>query len=218
MAPDDPGGGKSAGVLDTRAHPVLPTRMHGIPRRSHSPSWRRWLVALALLAPLARPVAAAPAPKPNNVTFNPLGALVGGIACGYARGLGGHFSLGVNAVYVTPLILPAHGAGGGIEALAWTRRPHSGFFAGAFVQMSRLWPTDSLAGYSSKDLVGVLGVFPGAALGWRWLWTGGFNIGLAGGMGYGIPLESIDCPPGATCKYVGKGPQPQLRFDLGYAF
>ena len=161
--------------------------------------------------------------KSFNVTFAPLGVLVGGLRLTLSVAPGASVvSIDASALYVAPLLIPAHAVGGEVRLTFWTSGDaYDGFFIGPFVQATRTFPTDSLLS-SADGLYGVTTVAPGAYLGYRWLWDGGFNLGLGGGAGYGFMVEHDplpDCPAGYTCstENIGGGFTWFLLFDLGFA-
>ena len=149
--------------------------------------------------------------KDNNFTINPLGAVLGGINVSYTRGIGKWFSVGLTAVCIVPVIVKTWGAGGGLDFLFWIRHPNNGFFVGPYFQYSKTFK-------NGDKYLGISGVTPGVVLGYRWIWKNGFNLGLGGGVGYGIVITQDECPSGYECKINGKGVSPRLLFDLGYAF
>ena len=153
-----------------------------------------------------------PIHKANNLTVNPLGAVLGGLNLSYTRGLGEHVSLGVTAVALIPGIQPMAGVGGGLELFAWTRRPNNGFFVGAYAMITKSFDD------AEEGIIGLTAFVPGAMLGYRWAWSGGFNLGLGGGVGYAIALSEGSCPSNAICTTVGEGLAPRISFDLGYAW
>ena len=153
----------------------------------------------------------------HNITFNPLGVLVGGRGVMYNGGVTQFLSIDVGVVYVAPMLVPAHIIGGELRFSFWTRRPHDGFFIGPFLQASRTFPADSLLA-DGDGYLGVTAIAPGLLLGWRWLWDSGFNIGLGAGFGWAFAVEQEDCPSGAICSLVGEGAVYRILFDLGYAF
>lgn len=152
-----------------------------------------------------------PIAKANNFTVNPLGAVLGGLNLTYTRALGDTFSIGFLLQVTVPLLMPATGIGGGIELFLWPRRPNNGFFVGPVVGVSRTFPTDE------SKYVGATALTIGALLGWRWIWDSGLNLGLGGGIAYGVALGD-SCPSGRSCTTIGDGVMPKLIFDIGYAF
>jgi hypothetical protein len=153
----------------------------------------------------------------HNVTFNPLGLLVGGMGMMYNGAVANFMSIDIGIVYVAPMLIPAHVIGGELRFTFWTRRPHDGFFIGPFLQASRTFPADSLL-TDSDGYLGVTAIAPGALIGYRWLWDSGFNVGLGAGFGWAFAVEQEDCPSGASCSVVGEGAVYRLLLDLGFAF
>jgi Protein of unknown function (DUF3575) len=146
----------------------------------------------------------------NDFTINVLGAVLGGLNLTYTRAVGDHVSLGFSLLGLLPLVVPVGGVGGGLEVYLWTDRSLDGFFLGPYLNVTR--------SFSSGSYLGVTAVVPGFALGYRFLWRSGFNLGLGAGAGYGIAASETDCPEGATCTVVGEGVYPRIILDLGYAF
>ena len=178
------------------------------------------LVALVCLVVFAPSTATAQSDKPgpiHNVTFNPLGVLVGGLGVMYNGAVTNFMTIDIGLIYVAPLLYPANVIGGELRFTFWTRRPHDGFFIGPFFQVSRTFPTDSLI-TDSDGYLGATGIAPGALLGYRWLWDSGFNVGLGAGFGWGFAVEQEDCPSGYSCTVTGEGALYRILLDLGFAF
>jgi hypothetical protein len=147
-----------------------------------------------------------------NLTINPLGLLLGGISAGFIVGLGDVVSIGLRGIYLAPLNVDFSGFGGEFSLLFWTEHPNDGFFIGPFVQVVKTHPE------SDEYYSGILTVAPGGEVGYRWLWNGGFNLGLGGGLGYPINVaQDKECPEDYICTETTTSPL-FLLFDLGYAF
>jgi hypothetical protein len=203
-------------------------------------AWSAVLIAATGLALLPSPVAAQPSDadvsvegqaqvgeedegKSFNMTFAPLGVIVGGLRLTLSVAPGASVvSIDASALYVAPLLFPAHAVGGEVRLTFWTSGDaYDGFFLGPFAQVTRTFPADSLLS-TADGLYGVTTVTPGLYLGYRWLWDGGFNLGLGGGAGYAFMVEHEalpDCPSGYTCstENIGGGFSWFFLFDLGYA-
>ena len=120
-------------------------------------------------------------PRPNNVTLNLGGVVIGGFSLGYTRAFR-HVSIGAALVIQVPLLLDGIAVHGQVELLFWpSPRPNSGFFGGIAFHVGKA--------YASPDHLQIVG---SAVLGWRFLFTSGFNIGLGAAIGYGYILS--ECP------------------------
>jgi hypothetical protein len=161
--------------------------------------------------------------KSVDITFNPLGVVVGGMKLTLAFALGSWVSLDLSPVYAAPLLIPAHVLGGELRFTFWPGgEPFDGGFVGPWAQASQTFPADSAIS-SAEGLYGATTVGGGVHGGYRWLWDNGFNLGLGGGLGYAAVVaheEFPECPSGYACSYstVGEGIAYFLLFDLGYAF
>lgn len=181
---------------------------------------------LAPAGPPPAPPGAAPAtppsggpagrPRPNSITLNPLGVVVGGVDLKYTRALP-HSSVGAGLVLQVPVALDDLGALGLVEVLGWLGdRPLRGLYAGVdLVVGGLLGPRDAI-------LVSVLGV-----VGHRWVFSNGMTIGVGGALGYAALISSCTagCAFGVAGRTVtldaegrGGGLAARLSLDLGFAF
>jgi len=152
--------------------------------------------------------------RPNNFTFNILGAALGVVGLSYTRGFGDVFSLNIKGMYAFPYPFFRDNysiAGGELAFYFWTTYPNDGFYYGPFCQFSKTFS-------NSPTTIGSISATPGFELGYRWLLSFGLNFGLGFGLGATLPISWDECPAGYTCNIYSAAFFYKLVFDIGFAF
>jgi hypothetical protein len=176
---------------------------------------KKLVVCLAAVAVLACTVSVSAQTKSNMLSTNPLGMIFGIFNLEYQKGIGEKDAIGISAMYWKPPLIDLSIIGASISYNIYFKSTFHGFFIKPSVSIGfASWKfttidmTSSSFGTKTEDKTAMdFGL--GAIAGYRWLWNGGFSIGLGGGMTYTFgSFEGIDFG----------GVSPALLFDLGWAF
>lgn len=147
-----------------------------------------------------------------NIRVNPLGLVFGLINADIDFKVADAITVGPSLMFWSLAGITAFGGGARGNYYFNGQAFTDSFYLGAHAEYALVTYKTSLGNSSA----GVFGA--GALAGYHWVWDGGFNIMLGGGIGYYAGSSTVTIN-GQTASVTGlNGVSPALEFTLGWAF